>query len=117
MTATTKAQGIPAEIQGKWHASGQTPGGPNGERGMSWMAEYTINADGTFVMTGYPQIEVRGNIAVPEHAGARFHVVLTNRKMTNGSPPASDWPDLDGWAELSADGKTLAFDNKSFSRE
>jgi hypothetical protein len=102
---------VPAELLGKWRASGTVGGGDGHGHGASWFLEYTFRADGTFLMTGYPPISVEGKVAVPGRDGRRLHIVLTKRKMGT-----SDWPDLDKWGELSADGKTLKYDEKEFQR-
>jgi hypothetical protein len=104
------ADPVPPDLAGVWRASG-TVGADKGH-GMSWFAEYTFRTDGTFLMTGYPPISVEGKVAVTGRDGRRLHIVLTQRKM--GS---SDWPDLDKWGELSADGKTLSYDEKTFQRQ
>ncbi len=101
---------IPPELAGKRRASGATEPDPQGHR-MGWTAEYDFHADGTFTMTGYPAISVEGRIKVVGHDGSRLHLVLTQRKMGG-----SDWPDLDQWATLAADGKSLQFDGKDFHR-
>jgi hypothetical protein len=101
---------VPAELAGKWRAAG-TLGGDGGH-GMSWYAEYTFRPDGTFLMTGYPPISVEGRVAVTGREDRRLHIVLTQRKMG-----ASDWPDLDRWGELAADGQTLHYDDKTFHRQ
>jgi hypothetical protein len=109
--AADSAGPVPADLVGKWRASG-TVGGENGKgHGASWFLEYAFRADGTFLMTGYPPISVAGKVAVTAREGRRLHIVLTQRKMG-----ASDWPDLDKWGELSPDGKTLEYDGKTFLR-
>jgi len=102
---------MPSDLVGKWRASGETPPDPQGRR-MSWYAEYDFRSDGTFLMTGYPPISVNGKCAVVGREKGRVHLRLTERKMS-GSP----WPDIDEWAPLSDDGKTLKFDNKTFTRQ
>ncbi len=79
---------------------------------MSWLSEYQLSSDGTFVMSGYPPIEMTGRYAVAEQSGARLRLVFTGRVMA-GSPA----PDLDTWAEISADGQTLSFDDRVFQRQ
>ena len=100
----------PADLVGTWRASGTLPSqkGP----GMSWQLEYKLAADGTFQMTGYPPIMVTGKWAVPERDGRKLRIVLTAQKMASDS-----WPDRDGWAELSADGKSLTWQDKSFHKK
>ena len=102
---------VPAALAGRWRASGTVGGGDGHGHGMSWFLEYTFRTDGTFLMTGYPPISVEGKVAVTGRDGNRLHIVLTQRKMGT-----SDWPDLDKWGELSADGKILKYDDKEFHR-
>jgi hypothetical protein len=104
------ADPVPADLAGKWRATGTVGGDAHGH-GMSWFVEYTFRPDGTFLMTGYPPIAVEGKVAVTGRDGNRLHIVLRQRKMGK-----SDWPDLDKWGELSADGKTLKYDDKTFQR-
>jgi hypothetical protein len=100
----------PAALLGKWHASGSLPG-KDGAPGMGWQLEYTLAGDGSFKMTGYPPIAVTGRWAVPERDGRKLRIVLTEQKMGGGA-----WPDRDGWAELSDDGKSLKWQDKTFTR-
>src|SRR5215470_17189406 len=109
--AAAPSDAVPAELVGKWRASGVVGGGDGHGHGMSWFLEYTFRAEGTFLMTGYPPISVEGKVAVTAREGNRLRIVLTKRKMGT-----SDWPDLDKWGELSKDGKTLRYDEKEFHR-
>lgn len=101
----------PAALVGAWRASGTLPD-KRGSAGMGWQLEYTLAADGSFKMQGYPPIAVTGRWAVPEREGSRLRIVLSEQKMGDGR-----WPDRDGWAELSADGKSLKWQDKSFTRK
>lgn len=102
----------PADLVGTWHATGELPSSNKGGPGMSWQLEYKLAADGTFQMTGYPPIAVTGTWAVREREGRKLRIVLTHQKMASGA-----WPDRDGWAELSADGKSLTWQEKTFRKK
>ncbi|MCC6996998.1 MAG: hypothetical protein IT370_20465 [Deltaproteobacteria bacterium] len=106
----TQLTAIPNELLGKWHGGGQGPDGPNGEPGLGWSADYELRADGTYTMTGYPQITVNGKLEVPERIGNRFHVRLTQR-MADGSL----WGDYDEWVVLDAAG-VLHLEGKELRR-
>lgn len=106
----TKLTKIPDELLGKWHGGGQGPDGPNGEPGLGWSADYELRADGTYTMTGYPQITVNGKLAVPERIDNRFHIQLTQR-MADGSL----WGDYDEWVLLDAAG-VLHLEGKELRR-
>ncbi len=106
----TKLTAIPDELLGKWHGGGQGPDGPNGERGLGWSADYEFRADGSYTMTGYPQITVSGRIEVPERIDNRFHVRLINR-MADGNL----WGDYDEWVQLDAAG-VLHLEGKELRR-
>jgi hypothetical protein len=98
----------PAALVGSWHAGGALPADKSG-RAMRWQLDYRLAADGSFQMTGYPPISVSGRWAVRERDGRKLRIVLREQKMGGGS-----WPDRDAWAELSADGKSLTWQDKSF---
>lgn len=106
----TQLTAIPDELLGQWHGGGQGPDGPNGERGLGWSADYDLRADGTYTMTGYPQITVTGKLEVPERIDNRFHVRLTQR-MADGNL----WGDYDEWVELDAAG-VLHLEGKELRR-
>lgn len=80
--------GQPAILVGQWQTTGASPPDSHG-RTISYFREYKFAADGTFVMTGYPPIEVKGKWAATAAAkdGKTFSLELTQQKMGG-----SDWP-------------------------
>jgi hypothetical protein len=111
-TSPALADEQPADLVATWHATGEVPSTTKGGPGMAWQLEYRLAADGTFQMTGYPPIAVTGRWAVRERDGRKLRIVLTQQKMASGA-----WPDRDGWAELSADGKSLSWQDKTFRKK
>ena len=89
----------PQMLIGKWETSGETPADPNGRR-MGWTRLYKLAADGSFVMTGYPEIEVKGRWAATTTDGKKFVIELTKQKMG-----ATDWIDAREDAQLEAPDK------------
>jgi hypothetical protein len=101
---------LPAELQGRWSASGTLPGeGPNGP--MSWQLTYDLQAE-RYAMTGYPPIDERGRVGVLERDGARYRLRLWERASeTMGGTDV----ERDEWVELR--GGALVWGERTFTRE
>jgi len=112
----TAGDSHPAELVGAWSAAGSVGGKKPGDRGMSWTKTYTFNKDGTFVMTGYPQIHVTGQWSVSKRDKNRFHLGLSKQlmRMSKRDKP-SKWNDQKVWVELN--GTKLTWGKDTFSRQ
>ena len=99
------------ELIGKWSA-GETA--PDGVHGTS--ATWDFKADGTFEMSGYPPIEVRGRWQVTERAPGRLRLRLTEQEMSAPGMDRSRWNDQDAWGDLSGGGRTFTFEGKTLRR-
>jgi hypothetical protein len=101
---------VASELVGQWTAGGDLGGG------HGWSAEYVFRTDGTFKMTGYPQIEIDGDWTLVERKPGKLRIKLTHQKMKAPDQSPGDRADSDDWGVLSPDGKTFAFEGKELHR-
>jgi hypothetical protein len=99
------------ELVGKW-STGTTS--PDGVHGTS--ATYDFKSDGSFSMSGYPPIDVKGRWKVGKREAGKIELTLFEQKMTAPGMGASDWSDQTGWAELGADGRTFTWNGQTFTK-
>lgn len=99
------------ELVGTWTTS-QTD--PDGVHGTS--ATYTFKADGTFEMSGYPPIKVKGRWQVTERAPGRLRLKLTEQDMTGPGMGTSRWNDQDAWGDLGEEGRSFTYQGKTLRR-
>jgi hypothetical protein len=100
------------ELVGAWRA-----GGSLGDAQHGWSASYEFKANGTFTMSGYPPIEVKGRWDVLEKAPGKLKLRLSKQRMKPPHGDETDWADTEGWGEISPDGRTFQFDGKQMNRE
>ena len=101
------------ELVGKW-----TAGGDLGDAQHAWHADYEFKTNGTFIMTGYPPIEVNGRWEVLEKAPGKLRVRLSKQRMkAPHQADETDRADTEGWGELSPDGRTFSFDGSRLTRQ
>ena len=62
-------------IIGTWRLDGELPPA-NGGHGFHWFLEYTFDADGTFILTGYPPLMQKGKYRVVKSDENRLTVDL-----------------------------------------
>ncbi|HKE14947.1 MAG TPA: hypothetical protein VKB80_08795 [Kofleriaceae bacterium] len=99
------------ELIGKWSA-GQTD--PDGVHGTS--ATWDFRPDGTFEMSGYPPILVKGRWQVTERAPGRLRLQLTEQEMSAPGMDSSRWDDQNDWGDLTDGGRTFRFAGKTLRR-
>lgn len=103
--------GQPAVLVGQWQTTGASPPDSQG-RTISYFREYKFAADGTFVMTGYPPIEVKGKwAATAAKDGKTYSLELTQQKMGG-----SDWPNKKEDVVVESGGDKLKWGNEIYAR-
>ena len=75
----------PAEyIRGTWRLNGELPPGNSGHS-FHWFLEYTFNADGTFMLTGYPPLIQKGKYRVVTSEDGKLAVELYEQSGNFGT--------------------------------
>lgn len=96
-----------SELVGQW-TTGTTAA--DGVHGTS--ATYVFKDDGTFEMSGYPPIEVRGRWRVIERSSGKLRLKLSDQEMTAPGDQKSQWSDEEGWGELTEGGRAFKYNGK-----
>jgi hypothetical protein len=100
------------ELVGKWSTRETAPDGVHGTS-----ATYDFRANGTFEMTGYPPIEVKGKWRVLERSPGKLRLELREQEMSVMGRNKSRWNDEDAWGELSPDGRTFTYKGKVLRKD
>jgi hypothetical protein len=70
-------------ILGTWRLNGELPPNNTGH-GFHWFLEYTFNADGTFMLTGYPPLMQKGKYGVVKSEDTITLDLRTKRTWNEG---------------------------------
>jgi hypothetical protein len=99
------------ELVGKWTTGTTAPDGVHGTT-----ATYHFKDDGSFEMSGYPPIEVRGRWSVVERAPGKLRLKLSEQEMKAPHNDKSRWNDEEDWAELAEGGRSFKYRGKVFNK-
>jgi len=111
-SACSARQQSSPELIGKWTMSDTDPDGVHGST-----ATYDFKSDGTFEMSGYPPIQVKGKWRVVERAPGRLRLELTDQEMSSPGMDKNPWADQNAWGDLSDQGRTFTYQGKTLRRE
>jgi hypothetical protein len=110
LTACLHARHGGPELVGQWTIATTAPDGVHGTT-----ATYDFKDDGSFEMSGYPPIQVKGRWQVTERSKGLLRLKLTEQDMTTNGH-TSRWNDEDGWGELADAGRTFKYNGKVFRK-
>ena len=99
------------ELIGTWTTETTSP---NSVHGTS--ATYDFKSNGTFEMSGYPPIEVKGRWQVVERSPGKLRLKLTDQEMSIFGRDKTRWSDEDDWGELTDGGRTFTYRGKIFRK-
>jgi hypothetical protein len=71
-------------IRGTWRLDGELPPNNTGH-GFHWFLEYTFNADGTFLLTGYPPLMQKGKYRVARSEDDKLTIDLYEQSGNFGT--------------------------------